>query len=177
MERRKFLFSMGFGLSGLVGCAGRPAPIPPRPAHPSNAPAFDSIDSLLAADPDPRRTELVMMALSFIGIPYILGGTTPERGFDCSGLIAHVYRRTLNQILPRTTWEQSRIGEPIAVPALRAGDLLFYNTLGRRNSHVALYIGQARFIHAPATGGVVSIAAMATEYWVPRFDGARKVLT
>lgn len=174
MERRKLLFGIGFTL--LAGCASRPAPVRGPASQPNNAPAFDSIDDLLASDPDPRRTELVMMAISFIGVPYALGGVSPERGFDCSGLVSHVYRRTLNHVLPRTAWEQSRVGQSIAVPALRAGDLVFYNTLGRSHSHVGLYVAQGRFIHAPATGGFVSIAAMAHDYWTQRFDGARRVL-
>lgn len=172
MDRRKFLFALGF----LAGCATQPGPSRgPRPT-PSNAPVFESIDALLGADADPRRTELVMMAISFLGVPYAFGGTSPERGFDCSGLVAYVYRRVLNQSLPRSAWEQSRVGESVPVPALRSGDLVFYNTLARSFSHVGMYIGGGRFIHAPATGGVVSIAGMFGEYWTQRFNGARRVI-
>ena len=175
MNRRNFLFSLG--LATLAGCATSPPPAP-RPNRPlgSSEPAFDSIDDLLATDADPRRTELVMIAISYLGVPYAFGGSTPERGFDCSGLVAYVYRQALSQVVPRTSLEQSRLGRSIPVPSLRPGDLVFYNTLSRDYSHVGIYIGNGRFVHAPATGGVVSIAPLFGEYWSRRFNGARRLV-
>jgi len=119
--------------------------------------------------------ELVVRSLSFIGVNYRRGGETPERGFDCSGFVRHVFREAVGLVLPRTSREISRVGETIPPKDLRPGDLVFYNTRRAGFSHVGIYLGEHRFVHAPATGGEVRIEDMRTAYWVKRFNGARRV--
>lgn len=119
--------------------------------------------------------ELVMHALSFVGIHYRRGGESPETGFDCSGLVRHVFRESLGLALPRTSRDISRLGETVRRDQLQPGDLVFFNTLRRGFSHVGIYLGEHRFVHAPATGGEVRIEDMRQRYWTQRFNGARRI--
>lgn len=119
--------------------------------------------------------ELVLRALSFVGVNYRRGGESPETGFDCSGLVRHVYREALGLSLPRTSHDISRVGETIQTDELKPGDLVFFNTLRRGFSHVGIYLGQHRFVHAPATGGEVRVEDMRQSYWTKRFNGARRI--
>ncbi|MBM3392359.1 MAG: NlpC/P60 family protein [Betaproteobacteria bacterium] len=119
--------------------------------------------------------ELVMHALSFVGIHYRRGGESPETGFDCSGLVRHVFRESLGLALPRTSRDISRVGETVQRNDLQPGDLVFFNTLRRGFSHVGIYLGEHRFVHAPATGGEVRVEDMRQRYWTKRFNGARRI--
>jgi cell wall-associated NlpC family hydrolase len=119
--------------------------------------------------------ELVMHALSFVGIHYRRGGESPETGFDCSGLVRHVFRESLGLALPRTSRDISRMGETVRRDQLQPGDLVFFNTLRRGFSHVGIYLGEHRFVHAPATGGEVRVEDMRQRYWTQRFNGARRI--
>ena len=126
--------------------------------------------------PSPRSPELVFQALATAGVPYRRGGDSRENGFDCSGLVAHVYREAWGIELPHNARAQSRVGKHITVSGLEAGDLVFYNTERRPYSHVGIYLGDHRFIHAPKPGTAVRIEDMRTSYWSRRFDGARRVM-
>lgn len=119
--------------------------------------------------------ELVVRALSFVGVNYRRGGESPETGFDCSGLVRHVFREGLGMILPRTSHDISRMGETVRREALQPGDLVFFNTLRRGFSHVGIYLGEHRFVHAPASGGEVRVEDMRQSYWTKRFNGARRI--
>lgn len=121
--------------------------------------------------------ELALRALSFVGVGYRRGGESPETGFDCSGLVRHVFREGLGLMLPRTSRDMSRLGDAIHRDALQPGDLVFFNTLRRGFSHVGIYLGEYRFVHAPATGGEVRIEDMRQNYWTRRFNGARRIAT
>jgi cell wall-associated NlpC family hydrolase len=122
-------------------------------------------------------TEVPMLALSLIGTPYRLGGNQPETGLDCSGLVNHVYLQAANLQLPRDTAALSQFGHAIEKSGLQAGDLVFFNTLDHAFSHVGIYLGDDRFIHASssASGGVM-LSSLASPYWAEHFDGARRVL-
>lgn len=119
----------------------------------------------------------MLSALSLLGVPYRWGGSTPAEGLDCSGLVQWVYRGTANLQLPRRSDEMMAFGEPIAMESLRSGDLVFFNTMQRTGSHVGIYIGQGRFIHAPNSRGVVRIESLAQGYWANRYDGARRLIS
>lgn len=123
-----------------------------------------------------RDPEMVFQALAAAGVPYRRGGSSSENGFDCSGLVAHVYREAYGIELPHNARAQSRMGTPVRQAELEAGDLVFYNT-ERPYSHVGIYLGDNRFIHAPRPGKAVRVEDMRAKYWVRRFDGARRIPT
>lgn len=129
-----------------------------------------------ANDPDARGADIVVQALSLLGTPYRYGGTSPGGGLDCSGFVRYVYASVLSWELPRRTEEISAVGQPVSRAELQAGDLVFFNTLRRAFSHVAIYIGDGRFVHAPAGAGRVRIEALDDRYWATRFNGARRVI-
>lgn len=112
------------------------------------------------------------VAVSMKGTAYRYGGSTP-RGFDCSGLVHYSYARAGARV-PRTTHDLWRASRAISLERLRAGDLLFFDQQGKRNGHVALYLGGGRFVHAPASGKTVSLATLAQPYWRRHLAGARR---
>jgi cell wall-associated NlpC family hydrolase len=114
-------------------------------------------------------------ALRALGTRYVYGGRSPETGFDCSGLIAHAFAQSLGLALPHNALAQSRVGTPVKRRDLAPGDLVFYNTRNAPFSHVGMYIGNGRFIHAPKPGGRVRAESLDTPYWKARFNGARRV--
>jgi cell wall-associated NlpC family hydrolase len=121
-------------------------------------------------------SELVMVAMNFLGVTYRHGGNTAEQGFDCSGFTRFIFERSLGLMLPRRSEQQAQHGALQAVQPseLKPGDLVFFNTMKRAFSHVGIYIGEGRFIHSPRVGGEVRIEDMRLAYWAQRFDGARR---
>lgn len=115
------------------------------------------------------------VATAWLGTRYRYGGATPESGFDCSGLVAHVFERARGITLPRDAAGQSKVGVPVKKAALAPGDLVFYNTRNRPYSHVGIYLGEGRFIHAPRPGQRVRIESIEASYWRARFNGARRI--
>jgi len=120
--------------------------------------------------------DLAMFALGLIGVDYRYGGETPEGGLDCSGLVRHVFQQVTGVTLPRTSKELARIGAPIARDDLEAGDLVFFDTRRFAFSHVGIYLGDGRFIHAPYRGSEVEIAELTNSYWRKHFNGARRLV-
>lgn len=119
--------------------------------------------------------EVVMYAMSMAETPYRYGGNTPEDGFDCSGFVRYVFQKSASLLLPRTSQEMGREGTPIKRNELRPGDLVFFNTLRRPYSHVGIYVGDNRFVHAPKAGKTVSVTDMNGDYWLGRYNGARRI--
>ena len=119
--------------------------------------------------------DLLLQAMSLMGVAYRFGGSSPETGLDCSGFIQYVFRKSLRVNLPRTSAEMARVGRVIDRDELAPGDLVFYNTRGFQYSHVGLYLGGNKFIHSPRTGKSVEVANMSNSYWSQRFNGARRV--
>src|SRR6266567_2739644 len=120
--------------------------------------------------------DLAIYALGLIGVDYRFGGTSPERGLDCSGLVRYVFQQVTGVMLPRTSQEISRLGKKIPVAELMPGDLVFFNTRRLQFSHVGIYLGEDRFIHAPRQGGEVEIVTLSKGYWQRHFDGARRLV-
>jgi cell wall-associated NlpC family hydrolase len=120
--------------------------------------------------------DLAFYALGLIGVEYRYGGEAPESGLDCSGLVRHVFQQVTGVTLPRTSKELSRMGDSIARQDLQPGDLVFFNTRRFAFSHVGIYLGEGRFIHAPRTGRDVEVAELGNRYWQKRFDGARRLV-
>ncbi len=123
-----------------------------------------------------RAASLAIEAMSLVGIHYRLGGTSPEHGLDCSGLVRYVFRQANGTELPRTSSEISQVGEKIDKKDLQPGDLVFFNTLKRTFSHVGISLGDNKFIHAPSSGGTVRVESMDLAYWKERFNGARRIV-
>ncbi len=123
-----------------------------------------------------KATQLVVGALGFLGVPYRRGGTDAERGFDCSGFVRAIYQQTAGLLLPRSASQQAAATEKIDKNELKPGDLVFFNTMRRAFSHVGIYVGNGKFIHAPKPGGEVRVEDLGASYWAKRFDGARRVL-
>lgn len=122
-----------------------------------------------------KASDLVVHAMGFLGVPYRLGGSSIDTGFDCSGFVKAVYEQTLGLVLPRRADQQAAATENIDKKDLQPGDLVFFNTLHRAFSHVGIYVGNNRFIHSPRPGAEVRVESMAGAYWDRRFDGARRV--
>lgn len=122
-------------------------------------------------------SDTVLTALNFLDIPYVWGGVDARNGFDCSGFTRHVYRTSLGLALPRSADEQASAPGFAWVDRgeLRPGDLVFFNTLGRTYSHVGIYLGGDRFVHAPSSGRTVRVESMNKPYWFDRYSGARRV--
>jgi cell wall-associated NlpC family hydrolase len=120
--------------------------------------------------------DLAIYALGLIGVDYRYGGNSPEHGLDCSGLVRYVFQQVVGLTLPRTAREMARLGGRVAPGDLKAGDLVFFNTRSSPFSHVGIYLGDDRFIHAPHRGGEVEIVTMSQRYWQQRYDGARRLV-
>ena len=151
-----------------LACAthgARPAPFPTpeaaRETTPDPAPSY----ALGAAVAD--------AALALLGTPYAPGGSGPDR-FDCSGLVQFVFARH-EVALPRTVTDQFSSTVPIASDQVVAGDLLFFSISGSHPSHVAIALGDGRFVHAPSSRGVVRVESLAAPYWYARFLSAHRV--
>ncbi len=144
------------------------APVVPAPQAPRSA--FGRI-----ADFTTHASQLAVQAVSMLGTHYKYGGTSPENGMDCSGLVRYVFKEAWGTDLPRTAAEISHVGQHVEPQDLKPGDLVFYNTLRRGFSHVGIYLGDNKFIHSPSAGGKVRIESMDLAYWKRRFNGARRI--
>lgn len=118
---------------------------------------------------------LASTALTMLGVKYRYGGETPKTGFDCSGLVIYAAEKSLGLKLPRQSSQLAREGVSVKRSELRKGDLVFFNTRGHRNSHVGIYLGDRKFVHAPRKGAVVRIESMDIAYWKKRYNGARRL--
>jgi cell wall-associated NlpC family hydrolase len=181
----------------LVGCATsppRPAEPPPDavaeflierglaapPSAPGDAPLPESPlfgDATDAPLPDrDAAAGTVVTAMNFLGVGYRRGGNSAEQGFDCSGFTRHVFEVSLGLQLPRRADEQAHAPDlrRVSRQELQPGDLVFFNTLGRTFSHVGIYVGEGRFIHAQRSGARVRVESMDSPYWRKRYTGARR---
>jgi cell wall-associated NlpC family hydrolase len=122
-----------------------------------------------------KATGMVVQAMDLLGVPYRRGGSSESSGFDCSGFVRHLYEKSVGQLLPRRAEEQARTTEVIERDELKPGDLVFFNTMKRAFSHVGIYVGDGKFIHAPRAGKSVKVDDMRSAYWQKRFNGARRV--
>jgi cell wall-associated NlpC family hydrolase len=140
-----------------------------------------AIDSAAAIGRQVRDTTsgLVLSAMNFLGVPYKRGGNSSDDGFDCSGFTRHIYESTLGLVLPRRVDDQAKAAgfSVVKRDELQPGDLVFFNTLRRTFSHVGIYVGEGKFIHAPRSGGEVRVESMGVRYWAKRFTGARRADT
>ena len=159
------------GTAVLAGCGGNREVVRSTQAPPTTG------DWPVVAPEDPAAANAVLMrAISLVGTPYLYGGNTPQTGFDCSGLVNYVYRDMLNLALPRTSRALADYQGPrIAPRQLAAADLVFFST-GGRVTHVGIYVGNGRFVHAPSSGGTVRLDHLDGHYWRDHYSGAKRIL-
>jgi cell wall-associated NlpC family hydrolase len=154
----RYLVAAGLAATAmLAGCSGSPQ-IPEQ----STVRASDAVAS-----------KAIVHAREMLGKPYKYAGDTPA-GFDCSGLVKYSYGRA-GIAMPRDTQSQRRMSVLVSVRSLREGDLLFFDQEGKKTSHVGMYIGNGRFIHAPSSGGKVRTDSLSAEFWKKHFVEARRV--
>lgn len=171
----------------LTGCAStgatpRPFPTPDTsrvPRAPDAGPAHTAAPGQAAdaMEVGGLARQLIDVAVGLVGTPYRAGGSTPEAGFDCSGFVSWVFGK-VGLPVPRTVRDQFAAGQPIdSTPAVRAGDLMFFDTgPGQEPTHVAVALGDGRFVHAPSSRGAVRIEPLSAEYWARRYLGARRLI-
>nr|WP_314900319.1 C40 family peptidase [uncultured Deefgea sp.] len=152
----------------MVGCSSSNK-VSTKPTKP--------VPSLANIKADGAGREVVMYALGLLETNYQFGGTNPEAGLDCSGLVLLVYKNALGVSLPRSAAEMASVARPVSKEQLQAGDLVFFKTTSRSFSHVGIYLGDDKFIHAPSTNGKVRIESLANSYFAPRFEGGRTLMS
>jgi cell wall-associated NlpC family hydrolase len=129
------------------------------------------------ADPF-ASNDVLMRAIGLVGTPYRYGGNTPAGGFDCSGLVGYVFQDAAARALPRSTAGLVAMRAPaVGALELEPGDLVFFNPGGGSASHIGIFVGEGRFVHAPSTGGTVRLDRLDADYWRQSFVAARRVLT
>jgi cell wall-associated NlpC family hydrolase len=122
------------------------------------------------------KTEtLINNAMQLIGVRYRWGGNSPQSGLDCSGFVRYVFNDTFGFLLPRKSAQMSKVGLEIGKEELRPGDLVFFNTMRHAFSHVGIYVGDNKFIHAPSRGKSIRVDDMTKIYWEKRYNGARRL--
>ena len=157
--------------AALVGCGKDNV----RATAPGAANASRDWATITPADPAAANAVL-MRAISLVGTPYRYGGNTPAGGFDCSGLVNYVYRDMLDLRLPRSSRDLAAVQGPRLAPErLAPADLVFFGGKGNV-SHVGIYVGEGRFVHAPSSGGTVRLDHLDGPYWRDHYSGAKRVL-
>ena len=147
-------------LMGVAACAGPPARGPtPTPSH--------------LAKPS-ARSAAAGAALAMVGVPYRYGGASPS-GFDCSGLVVYSYARAGIVGLPHSSVHLERISRPVGLHEIEPGDLLFFRLSKKRTSHVAIYVGDRAFVHAPSGGKRVERVSVDHTWWSPRLERAGRL--
>lgn len=155
----------------LVGCGS----LPPEPARvakskrktPVAAPALSGIQA------SGSGRDVVIYAMGLLDVDYQFGGSNPESGLDCSGMVSFIYRNAVGLDLPHNASRIASMGRVITKDELGAGDLVFFNTRGKSFSHVGIYMGEGRFIHAPSTNGKIRVDLLSADYYASRFEGGR----
>lgn len=160
------LFALFF-VAVLAGCSS-PARQQTRPISTPSTPPITSSTHL--------RNDVALYAMSLLDTRYTWGGRGPAMGFDCSGLVAHVYKEAAGIPLRGTAADLGRLSRPVDTARLQPGDLVFFNTLGARHSHVGVYVGGGRFVHASNERTGVRIDHLSNRYYAQRFEGGHTLL-
>lgn len=163
MLRSSKLLSLAIFLSLLAACSSpaRREPVVPSTIPQASRPAV------------PQGNEVVLYALGLIDTGYRFGGKNPEAGLDCSGMVSYIYEQALGLAIKGSAADIARRGKSVSRSDLRPGDLVFFNTRNAAFSHVGIYIGDERFVHAPSSNGRVRIDRLNERYYAQRFEAAR----
>jgi cell wall-associated NlpC family hydrolase len=157
----------GFAVSSalaLAGCGMLPSSPPAVPVT-NQAPAISA-----------KAQDVVLFALGLIETGYHFGGKNPDAGLDCSGMVSYVFDKAANVKLLGSAADIAKKGHPVDVASLKPGDLVFFNTRHKPYSHVGIYIGDGRFVHAPNSGGKVRAESLKSGWFAARFEEARTYL-
>ena len=157
-------------LMTLAGCGSLPSPAP--------------VSASLTERPEPdasaldRSNSVVLYALGLIDAGYRYGGKNPSAGFDCSGMVSHIFAQAAGIRLSGSAADIAQRGKPVDLRQLRPGDLVFFNTRNKPFSHVGIYIGEDRFVHAPSESGRgrVRTESLKSNYFATRLEAARSLL-
>jgi cell wall-associated NlpC family hydrolase len=167
-----------FLLVSLAGCASTGGPTAREPDGPASQPF--GLGETPWREPTvlgAKSNDVLMRAIGLVGTPYRYGGNSPEGGFDCSGLVDFVFLDAAGLSLPRSTQELVELTAPeVDRDELQPGDLVFFSPRGRQVSHIGIYVGEGRFVHAPSQGGTVRLDSLESEYWRHAYRGAKRVL-
>lgn len=144
-------------LLALAGCSSAPK----QPTDTASTPSPTARPARLSLE---QANDVTLYAISLVGTPYRYGGNTPTSGFDCSGLIGHVYQTRAGVAAPRTVAALTNWGQAVPTQSVRTGDLVVFVQKGLAN-HAGIYVGEGRFVHAPSTGGTVRLDALNSVYW------------
>jgi cell wall-associated NlpC family hydrolase len=150
----------------LVGCST------PQPYSAQQTRQDRAVPSIHSA----TRNDVAMFAMSLLDTPYTWGGRGPAMGFDCSGLVSHVYQEAAGLKLRGSSADLGKLSRPVDTDRLQPGDLVFFNTLGARHSHVGVYVGDGRFVHASNERTGVRIDHLSNRYYAKRFEGGQALL-
>ena len=163
---RFFNLVLGMLLAALVGCSS-----PPRQAEQPNQAPTNSQTPLSS-----QRQDVVMQAMALLDRNYVYSGKKLHTGFDCSGLVSFVYKESAGLELRGSALDIANKTRPIAAESAAPGDLVFFNTLGSPSSHVGIYIGSGKFIHAANERTGVRVDQLSADYWAKRLEGYRSAL-
>ncbi|WP_255989876.1 C40 family peptidase [Chitinolyticbacter albus] len=152
----------------LAACSSQPVRTANKPKPSTTTPSISQITVDSA-----QRQEVLLYALGLLDVGYQFGGKNPEAGLDCSGMVRFIYQNAVGVNLPHNAAQIARLARPIARAELAAGDLVFFNTQGRPFSHVGIYLGDGRFVHAPSSGGKIKVETLEKRYFADRFEGGR----
>jgi cell wall-associated NlpC family hydrolase len=149
----------------LAGCGLLTSSPPREPSFASQAPAIS-----------PKAEDVVLFALGLIETGYRFGGKNPDAGLDCSGMVSYVFDKAANVKLSGSAADMAKKGRPVDIASLKPGDLVFFNTRNKPYSHVGIYIGDGRFVHAPSSGSKVRAESLKSGWFAARFEEARTYL-
>lgn len=164
------------GTALLAGCASTPKRTPASGHGHAGTGIHDSVKR--APNVTEEANDVLFRAFNLVGTPYKWGGNTPASGFDCSGLVTYIYDHVAGMSLPRRSSVMAGVDAPKVtdIGELASGDLLFFDTGGGGISHVAIYVGNGQFVHAPNSGGTVRLDEITNSYWQSHFAYAKRVL-
>ncbi len=169
--RRKTLSAAVGSAIALAGCGMLP------PLTQSPTPVAAQRGGARNAQPiSDKAQDVVLYALGLVETGYRFGGKNPEAGLDCSGMVSHVFDKAAGLKLQGSAADIARRGRPVEREELKPGDLVFFNTRNRPYSHVGIYIGDGRFVHAPNSQGKVRAESLVSGWFAARFEEARTYL-
>ncbi|MBS0353194.1 MAG: C40 family peptidase [Proteobacteria bacterium] len=161
-------------LAMLAGCSQ--APQRPQDSSSSYSRPSSANRNWITLSQSADAQEVVLYALGLLDTGYRFGGKNPSAGLDCSGMVSYIVEQVSGRRLPYNAAGIAERTRPISSGAIQPGDLVFFNTLGRSYSHMGIYLGDGKFIHAPSSKGKVRVDRLDNRYFAERFEGARTLM-